>query len=682
VDVVMRIAMMPQATRKAGMLLAILATIAIIGDSEVVSEGGHGDISQSAQAKLEKMDQQLWDKGTGMSDQKARSGKVLRRIEETALQQAGFVRQAPEADEESDDESEGKLRDEAALVEKLDRRPAASSELEAVSATNMEMQLDTQRKELVHLKMRAQKADLQAKHDRAVRQVLEEGVGARMREQQRFYSYMSRWWRLHRKWMKRHNVRLYRKLKEHRALSLSQLWKPFLLRWHYVQPRLLQGYRYNWNDDGTYTPKRYLMKSSRKTGDTIVASRIRSVNNLCFPGLLSPQRRNKLCRFKKHVSVRAVQFLLEHEKFSLPSLTVMRAYTTFVPNSHPHLGNVAQWTKAKSPVRFVSIQGLHWNLAEVVEYCSEPTSKTGVSVPRPYDPVTSKPTREYSFKFMEWQPIKMGRELLDTGATVENVELKTKDEKIRISCVVPVDHPQSVDGEEITLTSQKCSIYIRQWDFNLKCPDDKIGTIALKTQVTARDDSGSGNGEPTMTPKFKNQLTFNKNKVSLQFEQQAVLHLHDTTKGTDYRSSVPVIMTQSKKLQWTGDPRFKTSKHVYFSFIVSNMQQLKSGILNWDPLLNGNFNQNPVRSLNVVKTAKAIFNPNGHKTAATAASSTPAAPAVPASVPTPAPKEVNAYEFVQQYSDSKSSDATSSWRTAWTLLWATMFALFSTRYCA
>merc|ERR1712054_694038 len=124
-------------------------------------------------------------------------------------------------------------------------------------------------------------ADSRADQDLAARQMLEEGVGARIREQQHFYAYMSRWWRLHREWMKRHNVRLYEKLKEHRALSLSQLWKPFLLRWHYVQPRILQGYRYNWNDDGTYDTKRFLMKSSRKVGDRTVAARVRSVNNVC-----------------------------------------------------------------------------------------------------------------------------------------------------------------------------------------------------------------------------------------------------------------------------------------------------------------------------------------------------------------------------------------------------------------
>merc|ERR1712159_663451 len=154
------------------MLLAVLATIAIMGDSEVVSDG---HVSQSAQAKLQKMDQQLWwDKG---DPKPTRSSRVLRRIEETALQQAGFVRQSPEG---NDEDSEPKPRDDtAALVERPDHPAAADAELEAVSATNMEMQLDTQRKELVRLKVRAQKADLQAKHDRAVRQALEEGVGAR-----------------------------------------------------------------------------------------------------------------------------------------------------------------------------------------------------------------------------------------------------------------------------------------------------------------------------------------------------------------------------------------------------------------------------------------------------------------------------------------------------------------------
>jgi hypothetical protein len=353
------------------MLLAVLATIAIVGNCEVAPE--REALSQSTQEKLDVLDRQLW--GTDdlsdlvqvsespQSEGSNSRASVLRRIEENALQQAGFARQPSD----SVDDDEGQRRPPhsagASLVEKVDP-PAAPTDLEEVSTTDMEMELEAQRKELRQMKMRAQKADLQAKHEKAVRQVLEEGVGARMREQQHFYSYMSRWWRLHRHWMKRHNVRLYRKLKEHRALSLATLWKPFLLKWHYVQPRLLQGFRYNWQDDGSYMPKRYLMKSTRKSGDAVVAARIRSVNNLCFPGLLAPKRRHKLCRFKKKVSVRAVQFLLEHERFQLPSLTVLRAYTTFVPDSSPGLGETRQWTKARPPLSFVSVQGLHWQLLE------------------------------------------------------------------------------------------------------------------------------------------------------------------------------------------------------------------------------------------------------------------------------------------------------------------------------
>jgi hypothetical protein len=265
---------------------------------------------------------------------------------------------------------------------------------------------------------------------------------------------------------------------------------------------------------------------------------------------------------------------------------------------------------------------------------------------------------------MEWEPIKMGRELLDTGATVENVELKTKDDKLRVSCVIPVDHPQMVDGEQITLTSQKCSFYIRQWAFNLKCPAGKSGAIALKTQVTARDDSGSGNGRPTMTPNFKNQLSFNKNKVSLQFEQQAVLHLHDKNKGTDFRSSVPVEMTKSHQTQWTADPRFKSSKNVYFSFITSDVSQLKKGILSWDPTLNGNFNQNPVKTLNVVKAAAAVMSPASPPP-------TPPVPATPAPVPTSAPAKIDGMELIQQMTPN----AAPSWKTSWSYLWAPCVAL-------
>ena len=76
-----------------------------------------------------------------------------------------------------------------------------------------------------------------------------------------------------------------------------------------------------------------------------------------------------------------------------------------------------------------------------------------------------------------------------------------------------MSHPQSIDGSEIKLTQEKCSFYIRQWDFNLKCPAGKMGSLAMKTKVTARDEFGEGKGEPTLTPDFKKQLARNKNKV-------------------------------------------------------------------------------------------------------------------------------------------------------------------------
>ena len=94
--------------------------------------------------------------------------------------------------------------------------------------------------------------------------------------------------------------------------------------------------------------------------------------------------------------------------------------------------------------------------------------------------------------------------------------------------------------------------------------------------------------------------------MSIQFEKQAVLHLHNSEDGTDSRSSVPVIMTQSDKTQWTSDPRFKTSRwahvlmhltplslllgrNVYFSYIMSDVSKLKDAILNWDPELMAHF---------------------------------------------------------------------------------------------
>lgn len=417
------------------------------------------------------------------------------------------------------------------------------------------------------------------------------GDGTRRKETEHFYTYMSRWWRLHRAYMQQHNSRLYEKLREHRALSMAKLWKPFLLRWHYVQPRLLQGYRYTWNDDGSYTTKRFLMKSTKRVNQQIVSARIRSVNNVCFPGLLPPKRRKLWCTYDKRVSCRAVQFTLEHGHLQAPVLSVLRAYTSFVPKQGTYVPHETanKWMRAKPAVRFVSVQGLHWSIHEMIEYCDEPSPSSGAKVPRAYEPKRRPLKRAYSLEFMEWNPIKMARSQLDNGATVESVELKSKDEKIRIVCVVPVKNPQNIDGSEIRLTQQKCSFYIRQWDFNLACPKGTKESLALKTTVKARDDSGEGSGQPTLTPSFKTQVTRNHNKISMEFEQQAVLHVHSKEAKTDTRSSVPVVMTQSENMQWTADPRFKSSRNMYFSFIVADIKQVKKGVLHWDPDMSGHF---------------------------------------------------------------------------------------------
>jgi len=225
-----------------------------------------------------------------------------------------------------------------------------------------------------------------------------------------------------------------------------------------------------------------------------------------------------------------------------------------------------------------------------------------------YEPKRRPVKRAYSLEYLEWNPIKMARSQRDNGATVELIDLKSKDDKIRITCIVPVKNPQNIDGSEIRLTEQKCSFYIRQWDFNLACPAGTKESLALKTTVTARDDSGEGSGQPTLSPSFKTQVTRDHNKISMQFEQQAVLHVHSKDKKThpDTRSSVPVVMTQSENMQWTADPRFKSSRNMYFSFIVADIDQVKKGVIHWDPEMIGHFKNGPV-SLQQKSTKQNLF---------------------------------------------------------------------------
>jgi len=446
-------------------------------------------------------------------------------------------------------------------------------------------------------------------HEKAAKRKLERTSGSRLRETQSFTTYMSRWWRLHRKFMKRHNPNLYKKLRQHRALSLSHFWKPFLLRWKYVQPRLLQGFRYNWKDDGTYETKRFLMKSKRKLHGKMVEAKIRSVNNICFPGFLAPNHKRKICNYSKPVSSRAVQFELAHLPFQEISITSLRAYTLFTPKLSKGFkkfrGSVKDF-RANHPaqrrlVSFVGIQQIKWEILEMIEYCDVLDSKIrGASVPVPYNPKTSSPKRQYALKFMEWQPLKMQRELLDSGATVEKIALQRIDGKIKISCVIPVKHPQSIYGEQVDLSTEKCTFYMNHWFFDLKCPKGKKPALALATRTTSRDSAKDGvqsGHRPVLTPRFEQQLAFNKNKMVMQFEQEAVIHTTTKSKSgkttVTSRNSVPVKMTQGNTLEWTSDPRFRNSRLCYFSFIVSDAKNIKEGTLKWDPEIRSAFKLSP-----------------------------------------------------------------------------------------
>lgn len=91
------------------------------------------------------------------------------------------------------------------------------------STSDLEEGLVADRKQLLQMKLKTKNLNDKAEHESAAREVLEGAIGARSHEQKRCYSCMSRWWRLHRRWMKRHNASLYEKLREHRALSLSTL---------------------------------------------------------------------------------------------------------------------------------------------------------------------------------------------------------------------------------------------------------------------------------------------------------------------------------------------------------------------------------------------------------------------------------------------------------------------------
>jgi len=387
-------------------------------------------------------------------------------------------------------------------------------------------------------------------------------------EQKQFEAFMSSWWKNHRQWMKRHNIRLFEELRDHRQLSRTELWKPFLLRWHYVQSRVPKGFRYRWLDDGTYETKRFLMQSKRNS-----LGQIRSVNNICFPGYLAPAKRQELCHFSRRVSSRAVQFTLGQELNAAPVLSVLRSYASFTPGA-----------PRATDLQFVNLQGLRWNLEEVVEYCD--TRKPEQAVPVGFSQ-SSAPTSHFALKDVKWKPLKVSRELLKKGVTVDSILMESEDSKFRVKCAVPLEEPETIYLETTLLSQLQCRFTLVQWPFSMQCPLDKLPSLALVTKMEARSPSGIGDGLITLTPTFQKQLTFNGNKGSMQFEEAAVLH------EGEKRTSVPVSIYQPSKNEWNDDPKYRSARHLYFSFIVSDFRSLQRGTLDWDFQMTASFSHPP-----------------------------------------------------------------------------------------
>lgn len=57
-------------------------------------------------------------------------------------------------------------------------------------------------------------------------------------------------------------------------------------------------------------------------------------------------------------------------------------------------------------------------------------------------------------------------------------------------------------------------------------------------------------------------------------------------------------------MEWTSDPRFRSSRRVFFSFIFSNVNHIKNGILKWDPEMKAGFKDEP-QVLNLKKESQA-----------------------------------------------------------------------------
>jgi len=441
------------------------------------------------------------------------------------------------------------------------------------------------------------------------------------------------WWRKNQSWLKSKYPALWTLLQRtkvagsHGGSKGDKVWTKFLLDWQYTKRREHLGYRYKWNDDGSYTVvrrlvvgcKRYLGKAKRgewQTGPSSATNQCkgsgarnvwsissRSVNNLCYPGLAKRSaKRSAMCHTRTPVSVRISKFTLSKPKrapsdglaqglLGSPEMVMLRGYRSIVPRKY-----ATSWSRFESEETdgMVGVQRVKWSINEVVEYCEKPQSKKGLAAQQAavYNEEKSWPRKRHETGRMKWLPIQVVKQQRKgSEVMVNSFTLMTQDKRLRVVCHTPLAQG-TIEGINLAPTDTKCDIVIHRWQYSLRCPEGKLRGLALQTSVLSRyDDAEKPKVVDTGSGASAYQVYVNGHKTSLKFQRTARLKTL-SKRSWNSRGSVNVRMRISKP-HWIPSQQYQSHRHYAFSFGVSQKDRISASELFWDPQMSSHFQSEP-----------------------------------------------------------------------------------------
>jgi len=450
----------------------------------------------------------------------------------------------------------------------------------------------------------------------------------------------NRFWAQEGEWLKTHNLALHEMLRKAKAVGNDagdEQWKRFMLNWGYARNREQSGYRYSWNADGTYTVQRHLVVSCRKylaqtqlhddtweSGPTSAAGEcegsqarnvysvsIRSVNNLCYPGVSEASAardlpsgsgavafintRKKAC-FKSQtpVSVRLSRFRLVkpprkhasglmHGMNGAPAMYLLRAYRAVTPSKFAR--KIGSYVGEEND-GLVGVHRVKWTVNMVAEYCDK-ESEDGDGTARPYDETVSWPRKMHEAGKMKWLPIAVtNQQKPNSDMMLTVMRLITQDKRLSITCRTP-QVAGVVNGKYLTPVDTKCDIKVTNWPYALTCPPGKIRGLSLVTSMLTRYDDASN---PEDTNVDENEIHVNSKKTTMKFQKTASMRVLQPDASWQNRGSVYMRM-QISEPHWTPSTQFQSHRHYTFSFGLNRdaMDSIGNTELLWDPQLTSNF---------------------------------------------------------------------------------------------